>query len=59
MPRGIEFEPDPIAYLEALAETDRVRFWRFAVDRHYSYQAMDQSGATREREGEGVLRSQA
>ena len=40
LPRGIEFEPDPIGYLEALAATDSGEgSGGFAVDRHYSYQA--------------------
>lgn len=43
---GVEFVPDPIRYLQGLAESHRVKVWRFAVDRHYGYQAMDQSGTT-------------
>ena len=46
--RGIEFVPDPVGHLKAFAETTRVKEWRFAVDRHYTYQAMDQSVRTRD-----------
>ncbi len=31
-----------------LAESHRVKVWRFAVDRHYTYQAIDQSARTRD-----------
>jgi hypothetical protein len=46
--RGIGFVPNPIGHLQAFAETTRVKVWRDAVDRHYTYQAIDQSARTRD-----------